>query len=95
MKRIGLFLLAVFVMTGMACSGSEDYMDDCASYYCGLLCDEAVACGLFTPLDVDNQCMPICTTMAVAKSDMECQDIYSPATRMSCDELATFFDIQR
>ncbi|HEY6000840.1 MAG TPA: hypothetical protein VI078_16255 [bacterium] len=90
MKRIGLFLLVGVVMAGVAGCRNEGTGPECPAYYCGRLCSDAIGCDLFVPSNVDG-CMSICTTMSIGRDDVGCQDLYAPATNMSCDELKTFF----
>jgi hypothetical protein len=89
MKRIGLFLLVAVVVAGVAGCRHSSAGPECPTYYCGQVCGNAIECGIFPKSDVDG-CMAICTAMSVGKDDVECQDLYAPATKLSCDELRTF-----
>lgn len=90
MRRIGLVLLAAAMVAGTAgCGGWWDDEGQCPAYFCDSLCDKAVDCG-FLPASEVTSCVPTCTAMAAGKNDIECGTFYSPATGMSCDELATF-----
>jgi len=95
MKRIGLFLLTVVMVAGMAgCGvGGDDGAKDCISYYCGFFCNKVVDCGLMPASEVAS-CIPSCEATAYGKSEEQCQQTFSAAMGMSCDELATLVGLR-
>jgi hypothetical protein len=95
MKRIGLFLLAVVMVAGMAgCDIGDDYgAKECISYYCGYFCNKLVDCGVVPASEVAS-CIPICEAKAFGKSEEECQQTFSASMGMSCDEVAALVGLR-
>lgn len=93
MKRLGLYLFEIVMVAGMAgCyAGVDDGPRECVSYYCDRLCKEASDCGFIPAAEVAS-CIPVCEADYDAKSEEECQQIFSAVG--SCDEVASVLGLR-
>jgi hypothetical protein len=94
MKRIGLSLLAVAMVAGFTGCGFDPYeSSECSSFYCDALCNKAVVCGTLPASEVAT-CIPSCEVKVLSRSDVKCQETFSPALGLSCDDLSTFLGLR-